>query len=55
MFLQHKHVDAGTSQQQAQHHAGRAAARDAATHRHRLSTHIDLGWRRKDEQRKATL
>jgi|SRR5688572_1096264 hypothetical protein len=42
MFLQHQHLDAGTSQQQSQHHAGRTAARDAATHRHRLRTHIDL-------------
>jgi hypothetical protein len=42
MFLQNKRVDAGTGQQQSQHHAGRTAARDAAPHRHRLSTHIDL-------------
>jgi hypothetical protein len=42
MLLQYEHVDAATSQQQAQHHAGRTPARDAAPHRHRLSTHIDL-------------
>ncbi len=34
VLLQDKHINAGASQPQSQHHSGRTASRDAAVHRH---------------------
>ena len=42
VLLQHHDIDAGASEQVTEHHAGRAAADDAATYFHRPSRLFDL-------------
>ena len=40
MLFQHHHVNAHAGQEEAQHHAGRAASRDTAARAHALS-HVE--------------